>query len=324
MTIDGKPLTVVGVLPASFVFESEPEFWTTFEDNGDLTARENRYLDVIARLRPGVSATQVNERLKAICAQLERTYADSNRDWRASVVPWQESQVSQARPQLILLSGAVALVMLIGCSNVAMLLLVQGARRGRELAVRAALGAGRRRIVSQLLTESLLLSLVGGAAGVSLAGWWVSVFARFGPRDIPRLSEAAIDGRVLLFALGVSCASAVLFGVVPALHSSRPDANVLLQDAGRSATPGRRRRTLSQAFLVGETAISLVLIVGSALLVKSFLSLVRVDAGFRLNHLLTLHLPMPTAKFLIDGEYQRDRVRCGPTHRSSPSAVLRP
>jgi predicted permease len=122
-------------------------------------------------------------------------YADSNKDWRARIVPWQASQLSQARPQLILLSGSVGLVTLIGCSNVAMLLLVQGARRSRELAVRAALGAGRRRIVSQLLTESLVLSLVAGAVGVGLATWWVSLFARFGPREIPRLSEAAIRVR---------------------------------------------------------------------------------------------------------------------------------
>jgi putative ABC transport system permease protein len=190
-----------------------------------------------------------------------------------------------------------------------MLLLVRGARRGREIAVRAALGAGRRRIVSQLLIESLVLSLVGGAVGVGLAAWWVSLIARFGPRDIPRLAEASIDGRVLLFALAASCASAVLFGLVPALQLSRPDVNALLQDVGRSATPGRTRRTLSRALLIGETAISLVLIVGSALLVKSLAALVQVGAGFRIDHLLTFHLPMPTSKFLIGDQYQRDRVR---------------
>jgi predicted permease len=309
ITIDGKPLTVVGVLPESFVFQTDPEFWTTFEDNGDVTTRANRYLDVIARMRPGIPSAQVNERLRARCSQLDRAYPDSNKDWRASVVPWQESEVSEARPQLVLLSGSVALVLLIGCSNVAMLLLVQGARRSRELAVRAALGAARRRIVSQLLTESLVLSLVGGAVGVGLAGWWISLIARFGPRDIPRLAETAINERVLLFALGASCAAAVLFGLVPALRSSRPDINALLQDAGRAATPGRRHRTLSHALIIGETAISVVLVVWSALLVKSFVSLVQVDAGFRIDHLLTFHLPMPTARFLIGDQYQRDRVQ---------------
>jgi len=307
--VDGRPLAVVGVLPASFLFQTDPEFWTTFEDNGDVTTRGNRYLDVIARTRPGVSTTQVNERLRTICAQLDGTYPDSNKDWRASVVPWQESEVGPARPPLILLSASVGLVLLIGCSNVAMLLLVRGARRGRELAVRAALGAGRPRIVAQLLMESLLLALVGGAVGVGLASWWVSLIARFGPHDIPRLVETAMNGRVMLFALAASGASALLFGVVPALQLSRPDVNTLLQDAGRSATPGRARRTLGHAFLIGETAISLVLIVGSALLVKSFARLVHVDAGFRLDHLLTFHLPMPTAKFLVGEQYQRDRVR---------------
>jgi hypothetical protein len=146
--INGKPLLVVGVLPASFVFQSDPEFWTTFEDDGDVTTRANRYLDVIARMRPGEPRTLVNERLKVICARLDQVYADSNKDWRASVVPWQESQVSAARPQLVLLAGSVGLVLLIGCSNVAMLLLVRGARRAREFAVRAALGAGRHRVAT--------------------------------------------------------------------------------------------------------------------------------------------------------------------------------
>jgi predicted permease len=307
--IGGKPLSVVGVLPDNFVFPSDPELWTTFEDDGDVTMRANRYMNVIARTRPGESRAQVNERLRVICAQLERTYGNSNKDWRASVVPWHESQVSGARPQLVLLAGSVALVLLIGCSNVAMLLLARSARRGREFAVRAALGAGRRRIVSQLLTESLILSLVSGAVGVALAAWWVSLFAQFGPRDIPRLAETAINGRALLFALAASCAAAVLFGLVPAFQSSRRDINALLQDAGRTSTPDRRRRVLSHALLIAETAISLVLIVGAALLLKSFVRLIDVDAGFRTDHLLTFHLPLPTTTFLIGNEYQRDRVR---------------
>lgn len=309
LLVGGKPLSVVGVLPASFVFQTDPEFWTTFEDDGDVTTRANRYLDVIARVRPGEPRAQVNERLKVICARLDRAFPDSNKDWRASVVPWQESQVSDSRPQLVLLAGSVALVLLIGCSNVAMLLLARGVRRAREFAVRAALGAGRWRVVSQLLMESLALSLVGGALGAGLAAWWVSLFARFGPRDIPRLAESAIDGRALLFALATSCTAAVLSGLVPAVQSSRRDINPLLQDAGRSATPDRRRRLLSHALLTVETAISLVLIIGAALFAKSYVRLVDVDAGFRTDHLLTFHLSLPTAKFLIGDEYQRDRVR---------------
>jgi putative ABC transport system permease protein len=309
LSIDGKPLSVVGVLPASFVFGNDPEFWTTFEDDGDVTTRGNRYLDVIARMRPGQPRAQVNERLKAICARLDQAYGGSNKDWRAGVVPWQESQVSNARPQLVLLAASVALVLLIGCSNVAMLLLVRGAHRAREFAVRAALGAGRRRIVSQLLTESLAMSLVGGIAGVGLASWWVSLFARFGPRDIPRLAETALNGRVLLFALAASCAAAVLCGLAPALQSSKRDVNALLQDASRPATPDRRRRLLGSALLIAETAISLVLIVGAALLVKSLVRLAEVNAGFRTDHLLTFHLPLPTTKFISGTGYQRDRVR---------------
>ena len=309
VTIDGKSLTVVGVLPDTFVFPGDPEFWTTFEDDGDLTTRANRYLNVIGRLRPGMAITQVNERLDTLCARLDQLYGTSNHGWRARVVPLQESQVGDARPQLVLLAGSVALVLLISCSNVAMLLLVRGAARAKELAVRVALGAGRVRIVSQLLTESLVLSLVGGSVGVGLAVWCVSLFAQFGPPDIPRLAETAVNGRVLIFALITACAAALLFGCLPALHSSSPDVNPLLQDISRSATPGRRHRLVGYALLIAETALTVVLIVASALLVKSFVRLGDVNAGFRLDHLLTFHVPLPTTKFLANGEYQRDRVR---------------
>lgn len=309
LIVDGKSLPIVGVLPEQFTFPGEPELWTTFEDDGDVTTRANRYLDVIGRVPRGLSRAQVNDRLNALCAQLGRLYADSNKDWRAAVVPWQESQVRDVRPQLLLLAGSVGLVLLITCTNVAMLLLVRGAARTKELAVRVALGAGRPRIVSQLLTESLVLSIAGGALGLGLAVWWVSLAARFGPREIPRLTEMAVNARVMLFALLTSCVAAVVFGLLPALQSSRPDVNTLLQETGRAATPGRRRRLLGDTLLIVETAISLVLIIGSALLVKSFVRLAEVDAGFRTDHLLTFRLPLPTAKFLIKGEYQPDRVR---------------
>jgi putative ABC transport system permease protein len=307
--VDGRPLSVIGVLPATFTFPGSPEVWTTFNDDGDLTPRDNRFLEVIARTRVGVSAELTTERLSTLCAALDQTYGSSNRNWRAAAVPWQESRVGGARPQLMLLAGSVCLVLLLACGNVAMLLLVRGARRVKEMAMRSALGAGRGRVVSQLLTECIVLSFASGGLGVSLAAWWVSLFARFGPRDIPRLSEAAMDSRVLVFALAVSCAAVLLFGVAPALRGSRPDVSVLLQESGRSSTPGRQRRALGQTLLIAETAISMVLVVGSVLLVRSFVTLVRVDSGFRTDHLLTFHLPLPATKYLDHGEYQRAHVR---------------
>jgi putative ABC transport system permease protein len=308
ISVDGKPSVVVGVLPASFVFERSPELWTTFELNEDLTARQNRFLAVLARLGPGESIQQADSRLTALCSHLAAQYPNSNKGWSANAFPWQESMAGPVRPELLVLLGAVCLVLFICCGNVAMLLLVRGIGRAREFGLRTALGASRPRIAVQLLTENLLLSLAGGGLGAALAVWLVSLLVQYGPRDIPRLSEVHMDARVLLFALALTMLTPLLFGVEPALQLSRPAVNAALQEGGKSSTAGRRRALLRTGFLIAEMALSLLLLAGAGLLVKSFLRLASVEPGFRPDHLLTFQLRLPTSKFLAGGQYLEGQV----------------
>jgi predicted permease len=306
--VDGKPSVVVGVLPASFVFERDPELWVTFQLDADLVERQNRFLAVLGRLRPGQSVQEADSRLTALCSHLSAQYPGSNKGWSANAFPWQESEVAPARPELLVLLGAVGLVLLICCGNVAMLLLVRGIGRTREFGLRAALGASRPRLAVQLLTENVLLSLVAGGLGAALAAWCVSLLVQYGPRDIPRLAEVHVDARVLAFALALSILTPLLFGIGPALQLSRPDVNVTLQDGGKSSTAGRRRALLRTGFLITEMALSLVLLAGAGLLAKSFLRLASVEPGFRPDHLLTFQLALPSSKFLADGQFLETRV----------------
>ena len=303
--VDGKPSVVVGVLPASFVFERNPELWTTFERDENLTTRQNRFLSVLARLAPGESIQQADSRLTALCSHLSAQFPNSNKGWSANPFPWQESMTASIRPELL---GAVCLVLFICCGNVAMLLLVRGIRRTREFGLRTALGASRPRIAVQLLTENLLLSLVGGGLGAALATWCVSLLVKFGPRDIPRLAEVHMDARVLLFALALSILTPLLFGLAPALQLSKPDVNTALQEGGKSSTVGRRRAVLRTGFLIAEMALSLLLLAGAGLLVKSFLRLASVEPGFRPDHLLTFQLQLPDSKFLKNGQFLESQV----------------
>jgi putative ABC transport system permease protein len=305
--VDGKPSVVVGVLPASFVFERDPELWVTFQLDQNLMERQNRFLAVLARLRTGDSIQQADARLTALCSHLSAQYPNSNKGWSANALPWQESMTAPVRPELLVLLGAVCLVLFICCGNVAMLLLVRGIGRTREFGLRIALGASRARIAMQLLTENLLLSLVAGALGAALAVWCVSLFVRYGPHDIPRLAEVHVDARVLLFALALAILTPLVFGLGPALQLSKPDVNTLLQEGGKS-TSGRRRAMLRTGFLVAEMALSLVLLAGAGLLVKSFLRLASVEPGFRPDHLLTFQLELPSSKYLADGKYLEARV----------------
>ncbi len=306
--VDGKPSVVVGVLAASFVFERNPQLWVTFQLDENLTSRENRFLAVLARLRSGQSAQAADSRLIALCRHLSSQYPGSNKGWSANAFPWQEAQVGPARPELLVLLGAVGLVLLICCGNVAMLLLVRGFGRTREFGLRAALGASRPRLAVQLLTENVQLSLIAGFLGAALASWCVSLLVKYGPRDIPRLSEVHVDARVLIFALALSIVTPLLFGIGPALQLSRPDVNVTLQEGGKSSTGGRSRALLRTGFLIAEMALSLVLLAGAGLLVKSFLRLASVEPGFRPDHLLTFELSLPSSKFLAGGQFLEARV----------------
>ncbi len=308
ISLDGKSSVVVGVLPASFVFDRNPELWTTFERSGDQEEREDRYLSVLARLKANQTLDEAGSRLTALCSHLQAEFPKANQGWSAEPVRWQQTEVAPVRPALLVLLGAVSLVLFICCGNVAMLLLVRGSGRTREFGLRLALGASRARIAAQLLTENLVLAVLGGGFGALLAYGCISLLVKYGPADIPRLSEIHLDSRVLLFASALSFLTPLLFGLGPALQLSRPDVNAALLESGKGSTAGKRRAMLRTGFLMIEMALSLVLLAGAGLLVKSFLRLTSVEPGFRPDHLLTFHLGLPTSKFLTGGEYQRGNV----------------
>jgi putative ABC transport system permease protein len=286
-----QPHTVIGVMSPEFNFPPGKELWAPrVTSESDLRQRGATYLKVIGRLKPGVTVEQTREEMQAIMTQLAQEYPQTNAEMRSTVVPLPDQLVGEVRPALWILLGAVGFVLLIACANVANLLLARGAEREREFAIRAALGAGRARLVRQLLTESLALSLLGGAGGVLLAIWGLDLILAFSPGDLPRLAEISVDGRVLWFALGVSVLTASVFGLVPALQFSRPDLNESLKESGRTQTAGMGSHRLRHALVVIEIALALVLLVGSGLLIRSFTKLLQVDPGFTTEKILTLEV----------------------------------
>ncbi|HEX2095287.1 MAG TPA: ABC transporter permease [Longimicrobiaceae bacterium] len=281
LTLDGDPTTVVGVMPPEFRFPEEyREVWAPLVyDENDRQRRGATYLQVVARLRPGVTPAQARGEMSGIAERLAGEYPRTNAEMRTSVVPLAEHLVGEVRPALLVLLGAVGFVLLIACANVASLFLARAAGRRREFAIRAAVGAARRRLVRQMVTESLLVALLGGAGGVLLAYWGIDLITGIIPEGLPRVDELRIDGRILLFALAASVLAAVLFGLTPSLQASRPDLQRFLADGGRGA-PGSTRPRLRNALVVAETALALVLLIGAGLLVRSFVELLRVDLGF--------------------------------------------
>ncbi|MBV8859442.1 MAG: ABC transporter permease [Acidobacteria bacterium] len=291
--LNGAPSTVVGVLPPDFIISPRRyELFTSMRfDDEQRVNRRNRYLSVIARLRPGVTAEQARAEMNAVGLRLAAQYPDENAGRSATAVSLDRTITWNTRTALLTLLGAVGLVLLIACANVANLLLGQAAGRRREMAVRAALGAGRLRLVRQMLTESLTLSLAGGLAGLLLAKWGVGLLISLSPAGIPRAEEAGLDLRVLGFALLVSTVTGLAFGLVPALQASK----VELTDALKSArASGGGRRSLARGALVAaEVALSLVLLVGAGLLVKSFVRLSEVELGFDPAHVLAADISLP-------------------------------
>ncbi|MDQ3803685.1 MAG: ABC transporter permease [Acidobacteriota bacterium] len=305
LTLNGHGYTVVGIMPAGFAgpkftggdFE-QAELWAPFAPDLSQWTRDGRSVDAaIARLKPGVSLAQAQAELDAIAAQLQRQYPDTNAGIGAAAASLHEQAVGAIRPALLTFLVAVGLVLLIACANVANLLLARAAARQKEIAVRMALGAGRARIVRQLLTESVLLAGLGGAAGLLLALWATSLLVALGSDAIPRPDEIAVDARVLGFTLGVSLLTGIAFGLAPALAASRPDLNETLKEGGRSQTFGRGRKRVRGVLVVSEVALSLLLLIGAGLLVKSFVRLRRVDPGFDPRHVLTMNAFLPGARY---------------------------
>ena len=314
LRLDDQAFTVVGVMPEGFAFplRGEPaELWVSVAVDAEPSVYGGtiptsrgymRYEAALARLRPGVTAAQAQGAMEGLAERIAREHPEFGSYTQVRVTPALERLVRPVRPALLLLFGAVGLVLLIGCVNVANLLLARATVRRREVAVRLALGAGRARVAQLLLCESLLLCLVGGVLGVLMAAWGVDALLAFAPPDVPRLGEVRLSGPVLAFALGMSLVTALVAGLVPALGSARTGLHEALQDAGRSATEGSRGQRLRGALVVAQTALALVLLVGAGLLVNSTVRLMRVDPGFRPHGLLSVALDLPASRYPMKSE----------------------
>ena len=302
VTLDSTPVTIVGVMPANFQFPIQADrlqAWLPFAAVRLMAQwqeqRGAHYVQVLGHLAPGATADAANAELKTIAAGLATAYPKSNANRSARVEPLQVRLVHEYRLGLVVLLGAVGAVLLIACANVANLLLARGTSRQKEMAVRAAMGASRVRLVRQLLTESIVLAAAGGVVGALFSLWAVAALVSASPLEIPRLHDVAVDRTVLFFATLISMATGVLFGVVPALHMSRADGGDTLKDASRGSS-GRSART-RQTLVVAEVALSLVLLAGAGLLVRSLVALQNVDPGFIAEHAVTTQLTLPSVRY---------------------------
>jgi predicted permease len=311
VALDGEPFTVVGVLPADFQFArlGETEVWTSLAVSPQVASRRYmHWLQVVARLKEGVDTEAAGAALSAVAARIESEDPGAHAGVGLRVVGLQEEFVGPVRPVLLVLLGAVGFVLLIACTNVANLLLARSASRRREMAIRAALGASRWRVVRQLLTESVLLSMAGGAAGLVLALWGVDLLVAAIPpaqlAQMPYLRGLSLDADVLLFAFGLSLLTGVLFGLTPALASTRTDLQESLKEGGRSSG-SRASARLRDLLVVSEVALALVLLVGAGLLLKSLAVMLKVDPGFDARGLLTMRVALPPARYAEDAQAAR-------------------
>jgi putative ABC transport system permease protein len=297
VTLSGSPATIVGVMPAGFYFPSrETEFWRPIALDPPKATRGGHFLAVIARVKSGVSLEQASAEMKTIAERLAKQYPKTNRDESAMTTRLHDLIVGPIRPMLFTLLAAVAVVVLIACANVANLLLVRASVREKEIAIRAAMGAGRRRLVMQMLAESLVLALAGGALGVLLAWASLTPIRTLSAGSIPRVADVTLDLRVLGFALIVCVATGILFGLAPAWQAARGTPGAALKEGGRSSGTSAARG-VRNALLIVEVALSIVLLVGATLLLRSFAKLTSVDPGFRADHVLTFRVALPRTTY---------------------------
>jgi len=280
-TLDDVPHTIVGVMPVAFQFPEKRHIWApkVFADD-EKTDRGSTYVAVVARLRPGVGLEAAQEDMSRIARDLSATYPRTNAGVSIQVASVPNELLGRVRPALLVLLGAVVCVLLVACANVANLLLARGADRGREFAIRAALGAGRTRLARQMLTESAILAVLGLAAGLLLGRWGLEVLIALSPTSLPRADEIALDGRVLAFAVAIAVVTAFACGLAPVRVFSRPNLHDAVREGGRGTSASGARLRLRGALIVAEVALALVLLVGSGLLIRSFVSLLGVDPGF--------------------------------------------
>jgi putative ABC transport system permease protein len=297
LLLNGQSATIIGVMPEEFQFPRETELWTPIAfKTPQMSVRRTHFLQAIGRLKPNVTFDQAQTEMTSIARQLEKQYPETNTDYGIGLTRLPERLVGEMRQSLLLLVAAVGFVLLIACANVANLQLARGASRYREIAVRAALGASRGRVVRQLLTENILLALLGGILGLLLAIWSVDLLVAFSPENVPRVKEINIDWRVIAFTLVISLVTGALFGLIPALAASKPNLTATLKEGSRGAM-GMGRQRLRSILVITEVALSLILLIGAGLLIKSFLRLSQVDPGFKPTNVLTMQLALTRPKY---------------------------
>ncbi|MBA3256408.1 MAG: ABC transporter permease [Pyrinomonadaceae bacterium] len=335
LTINGESYTVIGVLPASFQFAlRSADLWRPYQPTeAQLTRRFMHGTNVIGRLKPGVNVEQAQTELSVIAKRIEQEHNQSHAGTGIRLVPLQEQFVGNVRPILLVLLAAVGFVLLIACANVDSLLLTRSLSRQKEVAIRSALGANRWRVIRQMLTESVLLSLAGGVAGLLMANWGVDALVAALPESqlnsLPFLKSLHIDARILGFSFGLSLLTGIVFGLAPALQSSRLDLNEVLKEGGRTTAGGARHR-LRSAFVMTEIALAVVLLVGAGLMMKSLLRLLQTNVGFNPQNVLTMTVALPPGKYreptaLVSFHQQlNERVRALPGVSSAGTVNILP
>src|SRR5437764_7970079 len=299
ITLSARPYTVIGVLPANFhslprgLLPASAEFYRPVAEQPNEKERASRHLRAIARLKPGVTLSRAQAEMNLIARQLETEHRDSDANLGVHLVSLRDDLVSPARPALLMLLGAVVFLLLIACANVGNLLLARSIARYREVAIRAAVGASRARLVRQFMTESVLLAAAGGALGVLTAMWCTSVIEALGSRLVPMLGTIEIDSGVLTFAFVLSMITGVAFGSAPALRASRVNLNETLNDGGRTPGGGSTRSPLRSALVIAEVALAMVLLIAAGLMIKTVAWLHRVNPGFSRQRLVTMNVWLP-------------------------------
>jgi putative ABC transport system permease protein len=303
LQLDNRPFTVVGVMPRNFELFQPADVYVPFGPWAATLPEDRGWhpgIFPVARLKDGTTLEQARTEMDAISAQLEAEYPESNKNVRVLVYPAQEQLVKNIRPAILLLTGAVALVLLIACANVANLLLARAVDRQKEIAVRIALGAGRFRIVRQLIIESIVLSCVGAAAGLLVTSWVVSFLASSAVAALPRMHNVTIEWRVVLFAFALAVITGVIFGMVPAVHATRTPIRASLNEESRGGAGSARQRKLHGSLVVVEIGLALVLLVGAGLLLRSFAKLTNVAPGFNPDNLFIVNLPLSPQRYPDD------------------------
>ena len=297
LTIEGDPADVVGVLPKGFSFPAEAEVWIPMETTEDTSSRTAHNYEVIAKLKSDTSVRRAQDEMTSIGEKIIKEYSDADPKMTVNVVSLLDQTVGDIRPALLIMLAAVAFVLLIACANVANLMLSRAVSRQKEMAIRAALGAERGRIVRQLLTESVMLGIIGGVLGLLLAMWLINVLIALSPSDIPRINQVGIDGRTLAFTTGISLLTSVLFGLAPALRISKTDLTDSLKDGGRSSS-GSGHQKLRSLLVIAEITFTVVLLVGAGLLTKSFWNLMQVNPGFNPDRVLIMDVALTAPQYL--------------------------